>query len=121
MTSFRQQVIQCADYIISRIQVRPRIGFITGTGLSDTLENLEVIWTFDYTNLPHFPNVTVATHKGRLIYGRLEGKEIFVFQGRFHLYEGYSPQAVTFPVRLLQELAVPILKDLIRLKKISFI
>jgi len=109
MASFRNQVIECAQYLTARIQTRPGIGFITGTGLSDTLTGLEVIHRFEYENLPHFPRSTVASHRGCLIHGRLADKEILVFQGRFHLYEGYSPREVTFPVRLLQELGVPVM------------
>ncbi len=108
MASFPNQVIECAEYVLSRIRTRPEIGFITGTGLSDTLADLEVIHRFEYRDLPHFPRSTVASHKGFLVHGRLNNKEILVFQGRFHLYEGYSPQEVTFPVRLLQELSVPV-------------
>ncbi len=109
MASFRNQVIECAQYLTSRIETRPDLGFITGTGLSETLTGLEVIRRFDYETLPHFPKSTVASHKGCLVYGRLGDKEILVFQGRFHLYEGYSPREVTFPVRLLQELDVPVM------------
>lgn len=109
MRSFRQKVIECAGFITSKTQCRPKVGFITGTGLSDTLTGLDILNRFEYEELPHFPRSTVDTHKGCLIHARLEDKEIFVFQGRCHLYEGYSPQVVTFPVRLLQELGGKVL------------
>ncbi|MDD9303078.1 MAG: purine-nucleoside phosphorylase [Desulfobacter sp.] len=109
MASFRQKVIETACFIKSRIHVRPDMGVIMGTGLSETLSDLEQIHWFDYIDLPHFPKATVDSHKGSLVHGRLGKKEILVFQGRFHLYEGYTPQEVTFPVRLLQELKVPML------------
>ncbi|MCG8637849.1 MAG: purine-nucleoside phosphorylase [Desulfobacterales bacterium] len=109
MRSFRQDVVECAEFIKRRIPDRPDIGFLTGTGLSETLTDLEEIQQFDYRDLPNFPRATVASHKGRLVFGRIGDKKILVFQGRFHLYEGYSPEEVTFPVRLLQELKTGIL------------
>ncbi len=109
MASFRNQVIECAQYVTSIIETQPGIGLITGTGLSDTLTGLEVLRRVDYDALPHFPKATVASHKGCLVHGRLADRDILVFQGRFHLYEGYSPREVTFPVRLLQELGVQVM------------
>ncbi|WDP90106.1 MAG: purine-nucleoside phosphorylase [Desulfobacter sp.] len=109
MISFRQKVIQCTTHLKSLISPRLSAGFITGTGLSDTLNGLEVLNRFDYGSLPHFPRSTVESHRGCLVHGRLAGREILVFQGRCHLYEGYSAEEVTFPVRLLQELGVPVL------------
>ena len=106
MTSFRQKVAQTAAYISTHIDLPPVLGFLTGTGLSETLTDLDILHTFDYQDLPHFPRTTVESHKGCLVYGTIGGKPMLVFQGRFHLYEGYSPQQVTFPVRLLQELKV---------------
>ena len=110
MTSFRQCVMESAQFLKSQIpDLAPDVGFLTGTGLSDALRDMEVIQAWSYTDLPHFPVSTVASHKGQLAYGRLGGKTVLVFQGRFHLYEGYSPQQAAFPVRLLQELTVPCL------------
>jgi len=110
MTSFRQGVMESAQFLKSQIpDLAPDVGFLTGTGLSDTLRDLEVIRAWPYDELPHLPVSTVASHKGELAYGRLKGKTVMVFQGRFHLYEGYTPQQAAFPVRLLQELGVPVL------------
>jgi len=110
MTSFRQRVMESAQFLKSQIpDLAPDVGFLTGTGLSDSLRDMEAIQSWSYTDLPHFPVSTVASHKGQLAYGRLGGKTVLVFQGRFHLYEGYSPQQAAFPVRLLQELKVPCL------------
>lgn len=109
MTPFRKRVVNTAEFIRSRITTRPDIGFLTGTGLSETFTDMEEICRFDYQDLPGFPAATVASHKGCLVYGKTDDKFLLVFQGRFHLYEGYSPEEVTFPVRLLQELEVPVL------------
>nr|WP_321400510.1 purine-nucleoside phosphorylase [uncultured Desulfobacter sp.] len=107
--SFVHKVQECAKFIKERMPVKPVVGMITGTGLSDTLTDLQVNQVFPYAGLPHFPQATVDSHKGCLVQGTLNGREMLVFQGRIHLYEGYSPQLVTFPVRLLQALGVPVL------------
>ncbi len=109
MTEFFSNVRACAQFIKQGMQKPPVMGMITGTGLSDTLTALKVRQIFPYTDLPHFPAATVDSHRGCLTLGTLNGKEIAVFQGRIHLYEGYSPEVVTFPVRLLQSLGVPVL------------
>nr|WP_320189702.1 purine-nucleoside phosphorylase [uncultured Desulfobacter sp.] len=106
---FVDKVHECARFIKARMTVQPVAGMITGTGLSDTLTDMQVLQVFPYAGLPHFPKATVDSHKGCLVQGKLNGRDILVFQGRIHLYEGYSPQLVTFPVRLLQALGVPIL------------
>lgn len=104
--SFVNQVRECAQFIRERIPVKPVAGMITGTGLSDTLTDLVVRQVFPYVGLPHFPQATVDSHKGCLVQGTLNGRDILVFQGRVHLYEGYDPQLVSLPVRLLQALGV---------------
>lgn len=106
MKPLRQQVMETIAFIQPRIKGSVDIGFLTGTGLSETLSSLKVIWEIDYADLPNFPQTTVESHRGKLVYGSLSGKSILVFQGRFHLYEGYTPQQVTFPIRLMQELAI---------------
>lgn len=109
MDTDRQRVIETADFLRQRINELPSIGILTGTGLSDSLEDLEVLGRFDYLDLPNFPVSTVESHKGTLVYGKIAGSHILVMQGRFHLYEGYSPFRVTFPVRVMQELGVRVL------------
>jgi purine-nucleoside phosphorylase len=110
MTSFYHSVMQSAQFLKSQIpNLAPDVGVLTGTGLSDTLRELEIIQTWPYQDLPNFPVSTVASHKGELVYGRLREKTVMMFQGRFHLYEGYTPQQAAFPVRLLQALSTPCL------------
>lgn len=109
MKTDRQRVSETVHFLKQTISDRPAIGVLTGTGLSDTLEDLEVLKEFEYSQLPNFPISTVESHKGRLVYGNICGKPILMMQGRFHLYEGYSPAQVTFPVRVMQELGVNIL------------
>ncbi len=106
MKTLRQQVMETIAFIKPRIKESLDLGFLTGTGLSETLSFLEVIWEIPYKDLPNFPRTTVESHRGSMVYGSLEGKSILVMQGRFHLYEGYTPQEVTFPIRLMQELNI---------------
>lgn len=82
------------------------IGFLTGTGLSGSTGSMEVESTFDYADIPDFPVSTVQGHNGKLLYGRLGGCRTMAMQGRFHLYEGYSPLDVTLPVRVMQAFGV---------------
>jgi purine-nucleoside phosphorylase len=106
MKTIRQRVMETIAFIEPHIKKPLDIGFLTGTGLAQTLSSLEVIKEFDYDDLPNFPRTTVESHRGKLVYGTLAGKSIVVMQGRFHLYEGYTPQQVTFPIRLMQELNI---------------
>ncbi|MDR6194900.1 purine-nucleoside phosphorylase [Siphonobacter sp. SORGH_AS_0500] len=83
-----------------------KIGIILGTGLGHLAQEIEVLCEIPYHVLPHFPISTVETHSGKLILGTLGGKSVICLQGRFHYYEGYSMQEVTFPIRVLHSLGV---------------
>lgn len=85
---------------------KPVVGIILGTGLGGMINDLEIIKSIDYSEIPNFPVSTVEYHSGKLIYGFLEGKEVLVMNGRFHFYEGYSLQEVTFPVRVMKLLGI---------------
>jgi|APMed6443717190_1056831.scaffolds.fasta_scaffold33792_2 purine-nucleoside phosphorylase len=106
MKTDRKHAIETAGFLKPYITKVPLIGFLTGTGLSDTLNGLTPLSSFNYSELPNFPVSTVESHKGKLIYGALLGRPLLMMQGRFHLYEGYSPEEVTFPIRVMQELGV---------------
>ncbi|SHJ62065.1 purine-nucleoside phosphorylase [Aquimarina spongiae] len=97
---------ETTDYLKDKGFEAPEIGIILGTGLGQLLNNIEVIKEVSYNHIPNFPTATVEFHKGKLIYGKLEGKKVVVMQGRFHLYEGYSLQDVTFPVRIMHQLGI---------------
>ena len=84
----------------------PEYGIILGTGLGSLAKEIETLYTLSYTEIPDFPHSTVASHSGRLIFGNLSGKKVVCMQGRFHFYEGYSMQQVTFPVRVMKLLGV---------------
>jgi purine-nucleoside phosphorylase len=106
MDRYHQQVEQAADYIRSRWGAGVPVALVTGTGLGAVVEGIRSDRTLTYAELPHFPVSTVASHPGRLVLGLLEGVPLLVLQGRFHLYEGYSPREVTFPIRVLQALGI---------------
>lgn len=85
---------------------KPEIGIILGTGLGQLLDKVDIIQEVSYNHIPHFPTATVEFHKGKLIYGKIEGKTAVIMQGRFHLYEGYNLLDVTFPVRIMKRLGI---------------
>jgi purine-nucleoside phosphorylase len=109
MKNNRQKAIETANFLKSYIKTPPKIGLITGTGLGASTEFLDISVSFEYEDIPHFPTSTVESHHGRLVFGNMDGKQIMAMQGRFHLYEGYSPLEVTFPIRVMQELGVKVL------------
>ncbi len=109
MKTYKQQVEEAVDFLKCHIKRPPAIGIMTGTGLGESIEALEVKKSFEYKEIPNIPVSTVQSHHGRLISGTLEGLDVIAMQGRFHLYEGYSPLEVTFPVRVMQQLGVQVL------------
>lgn len=100
-------VRQAADFIQSQLpDFYPTTGLILGTGLGQLADEIEVRAEIPYDSIPHFPTSTVEFHRGKLLLGNLSGKAVVCMQGRFHYYEGYSMQQVTFPVRVMQALGV---------------
>lgn len=106
MISIREKAEAATRYIRSHIRDLPRIAILTGTGLSECVDGMAVSAQLPYQDIPHFPISTVEGHPGQMLIGRLDDKSVAVFQGRFHLYEGYSPQEVAFPVRISQQLGI---------------
>ncbi|MFD2916478.1 purine-nucleoside phosphorylase [Psychroserpens luteus] len=99
-------ITETAEYLQSKGFENPEIGIILGTGLGQLTDEIEVIAEVSYNHIPNFPTATVEFHKGKLIYGTLAGKKVIVMQGRFHVYEGYSLQDVTYPVRVMKQLGI---------------
>ena len=97
---------ETAAFIGKHLHNLPRVGFLTGTGLGGSTRDIAVDDCLSYAQIPYFPVSTVESHTGQLLLGSLGGTPIMAMQGRFHLYEGYSPAQVTFPVRVMQELGV---------------
>ncbi len=88
------------------VDFKPQFGIILGTGLGKLTTEIEVEFTINYDEIPHFPIATVEFHTGKLLFGKLSGKNVVCMQGRFHYYEGYSMQQVTFPVRVMKLLGI---------------
>lgn len=101
-----KEINEAAEYIKSKSQLTPQFGVILGTGLGALAAEVEVQESISYEDIPHFPVSTVESHSGRLLLGTLEGKSVVVMQGRFHYYEGYTLQEVTFPVRVMKALGI---------------
>ncbi len=102
----KKYIQQTTQYLKEKGFESPEIGIILGTGLGQLTNEIEIIQEVSYNHIPNFPTATVEFHKGKLIYGKLEGKTVIVMQGRFHLYEGYTLQDVTYPVRVMAELGI---------------
>lgn len=101
-----ESILEAVTAIRNSSASQPKIGVILGTGLGGLVSQVDISATIDYDDVPHFPISTVESHHGRLVFGTLNGIEIVVMQGRFHAYEGYSLQQITFPVRVLHSLGV---------------
>ena len=100
--SYFDQVQEAASYLRSKLGTfRPRVGMILGSGLGDAAEGIADPVLIPYSEIPHFPQSTVEGHTGRIIAGSMGGAPVLVMQGRVHFYEGYTPQQVTFPLRVL--------------------
>ncbi|MDC7999581.1 purine-nucleoside phosphorylase [Aequorivita todarodis] len=97
---------EAADFLKQRGFDTPEVGIILGTGLGKLIEKVAIEAEVSYNHIPNFPTATVEFHKGKLIYGTLEGKKVVLMQGRFHVYEGYSLRDVTFPVRVMYLLGI---------------
>jgi purine-nucleoside phosphorylase len=101
-----KQIEDTANYIEGKTSVNPEVGIILGTGLGGLVSEIEIKDTLAYKDIPNFPVSTVEGHSGRLIFGTLSGKPIVAMQGRFHFYEGYTSQEITFPIRVLNALGI---------------
>ena len=101
-----EQIRETTDFLKSRLKHTPTIGIITGTGLGALTERITAEFRLPYEEIPNFPRSTVEGHKGMLATGRIAGRSLIALEGRFHAYEGYSPQEVTFPVRVMAMLGV---------------
>jgi purine-nucleoside phosphorylase len=104
MTALKSQIEDARRAIASRFARAPKVGIILGTGLGGLAAQIEGRTEIPYGEIPHFPESTVESHAGQLVCGRLQGVDVVAMEGRFHYYEGYSLQQVTFPVRVMKAL-----------------
>lgn len=101
-----EKIKKTADFLKERMHTQPETAIILGTGLGSLANEITEKYEIKYEDIPNFPVSTVEGHSGKLIFGKLGDKDIMAMQGRFHYYEGYSMQEVTFPVRVMKELGI---------------
>lgn len=100
------QIKASAEFILKQSKYKPEVGLILGSGLGSLADTIEDAEFYNYSEIPNFPTSTVEGHAGRLVIGKLAGKIVVAMQGRFHYYEGYSMDKITFPVRVMKLLGV---------------
>lgn len=104
--SLLQKVKDAAGFLKQQYAKAPEVAIILGSGLGNFSANIIVEKEVPYTSIPHFPVSTVQGHQGKMIFGTIAGKQVVAMSGRFHYYEGYSPQEIVFPIRVLKQLGV---------------
>jgi purine-nucleoside phosphorylase len=100
------EIESAADLLASKVGTPPKIGMITGTGLGSLTAQMAVDLRIPYEDIPHFPRSTIEGHKGTLVCGSLANKTVIAMEGRFHVYEGYTPAEITFPIRVMSKLGI---------------
>lgn len=104
MQDLKAKIEEAGKLLKSKTKIEPQLGIILGTGLGALAEEIEEDVVVSYEDIPHFPVSTVESHAGRLIFGKIGDKSVMAMQGRFHYYEGYTMQQITFPVRVMKYL-----------------
>ncbi len=101
-----KKIKQTTDFLDNRLEATPKIGIITGTGLGKIAGEISVETEIPFNTIPNFPISTAPGHKGMLVAGKIKDTDVIALNGRFHLYEGYTPQEITFPVRVMSQLGI---------------
>jgi len=101
-----KQVQETVSFLQKQYSQAPQVGIVLGSGLGNFASQIEVEKEVPYADIPHFPVSTVQGHSGKLIFGKLNGKTVVAMAGRFHYYEGYTPDAVVYPVRVMKLLGI---------------
>ncbi len=104
--TFLKKIEESAKYILNKSEVKPSIGIVLGSGLGTLADEIINPVIINYNEIPNFPISTVEGHEGRLVIGELGGKNVLAMQGRFHYYEGYPIEDVTFPIRVMKEIGI---------------
>jgi purine-nucleoside phosphorylase len=104
-----EQVQEASRVVRGHSPTTPTIGLVLGTGLGALAREIDAAASVPYPEIPYFPRSTVESHKGQLVCGTLAGHPVIAMEGRFHLYEGYTPSQVTFPIRVMKELGCRLL------------
>lgn len=101
-----KKITEAVKFIQEQGVDTPEVGIVLGTGLGGLVKEITIEKEIDYGMIPHFPVSTVESHHGKLIFGKVKGKNVVAMQGRFHYYEGYDMQQITFPIRVMKKLGV---------------
>ena len=109
MKEYVERVNKAVEFLKSKLETTPRIAIILGSGLHGIADSIENPVRISYKEIPEFPVSTAPGHRGELIFGKLNGKDVMLMNGRFHYYEGYDMKTVTFPIRVMQLLGVEVL------------
>ena len=104
--TFMKNIKETGQFLASKMKHNPQIGIILGSGLGGLVQHLEIEEDIPYHTIPNFPVSTVKGHRGSLIFGKMNGVSVVVCSGRFHYYEGYTMQEVTFPIQVMKELGI---------------
>lgn len=105
----KSQITETAQFLQKKFSSKPLVGIVLGTGLNSLIEQIDNPVNISYHDITHFVTSTVEFHKGQLIFGTINSVPVVVMQGRFHYYEGYSMQQITFPIRVMKELGIEFL------------
>lgn len=100
------KVMESSSYIKEKVNRKPKVAVILGSGLGDLVNAVEDLEYIKYEDIPNFPVSTVAGHEGRLVFGKINGVEVLLMQGRFHYYEGYTMKEVTYPIYVMKQLGI---------------
>ncbi len=106
MSELIKMINETVEVIKKKTDKTYPVGIILGTGLGGLVKEIEIEHEIDYSELPHFPLSTVESHSGKLIFGKIGGKDVVAMQGRFHYYEGYTMKQIVYPVRVMKYLGV---------------
>lgn len=106
MDALPEQIAAARSWLQAQHPATPRVGIVLGTGLGELVKAIDIAVSIPYENIPHFPVSTVESHKGHLIFGHIGGTPCVAMQGRFHYYEGYTMQQITFPIRVMHALGI---------------
>ena len=104
-----EMIEETAAFLSAKMPLPPRIGLITGTGLGGITAQMETDLRIPYSDIPNFPQSTTVGHRGILAFGKCAGRPVVAMEGRFHIYEGYTPQQIAFPIRVMAKLGVEVL------------
>ena len=102
----KKQIQETIQYLRTRVRSNPILAVILGTGLNDLADSGSVLAEFPYGNIPGFARSTAPSHKGRMVFSCLEGRDVLFLQGRLHYYEGYPMSQITYPIRVIQALGI---------------